>query len=444
MRRWAKRVMAGALVVLAFGAAGLVCQRVGERGRYATSYSTYGAGPDGTRGVYLLARELGARPERWAEDLGRLPERGMLVALGSCDQLMRRELGRVERENLTRWVAEGGVLVVAGVPSYLTRDAFGVALSGDRERCRPTEGLIGMLARAEDRASGRKRTQDDSGRDLDDLPDAFREDPSATYDEVTAQDPLPAAQTAVASGAPLEGMAPIGLRRALDVEVSQNVLGDTMLRLDGPDGRAAGVRVRVGQGFVIALASASPFANRDLRDGGGVLFARLVRAYAPDGPVLFDEYHLGVGQQRGTIRYLRQVGAGAIFVQVLLLIGLALWRAGARFGGVRIDPLPEPGGTASYVDGVATLYEKASDPAGAARIVVRRALARIAAHHHVVTSDPARLMRELEERGRHDAAAAVRDLDSILVSEIGRPPLARLVSEIDARVRRATDERAPT
>lgn len=440
MTKGLRRALIAALVVLGLGAAGLVCQRVGARGRYASSFSSYGAGPEGTRGLYLLAEALGARPRRWAEDLGRLPPGGMLVALGSCDQLMRRELSRVERENLRRWVEGGGVLVVAGVPDYLTEQSMGVALRGDPELCRPSHGLIGMLARAEARSEARKQpTIDGDEPDLEDLPDAIRADPGGAYDDITEQEELPEARLAAAVGAPLTGIEPVGMRRALAIEVADGVAGDTLLRLDGPNGRPAGVRVAVGRGAVVALASASAFTNRDLRAGGGVLFARLVREHAPEGPVLFDEYHLGVGQQRSTMRYLRQIGASALVLQVLVLVAFALWRVGARFGAARSDPAPEPGGTASYVDSVAQLYEKAGDPGGAGRVVVRRALARIAAHHHLGSSDPDRMIERLTERSRHAAAEAVLRLAKHLDEDGGARGLTRLVAQVDALVDEATD-----
>lgn len=441
MRRGLRRAAVGALVVLGIGAMGLVCQRVGERGRYVSSFSTYGAGPDGTRGLYLLAGELGARPERWAEDLGRLPERGMLVALGSCDQLMRRELGRLERESLEAWVRRGGVLVVAGVPDYVQKESMGIELRADEERCRPIRGLIGMLARAEAESREGAEPSDgeprgDAERELEDLPDALAQDPAGTYDEITEREELAEARLAAPVGSPLAGLPPIGMRRALEVELADDVRGDTLLRLDGPDGRPVGARVALGSGAVIALGSASAFTNRDLRDGGGVLFARLVREHAPEGPVLFDEYHLGVGQQRSMMRYLRQIGATAAVLQLLLLVGFALWRAGARFGGTRRDPAADPGGTASYVDGVARLYERSGDPEGAARIVVRRALARIAAHHHLGTSDPDRMIALLAGRSRHAAAEAVLLLAKHLEGDRAAR-LTRITGEVDALVEKA-------
>ncbi len=439
-----RRVLVAAAVVFALGAGGVMCQRVGARGRYASAFSTYGAGPRGTRGLYLLTEELGASPARWAEDLGRLPEGAVLVALGSCDQLMRREVGRIERENLRAWVERGGVLVVAGVPDYLTADELGVELVGDPDECLPSEGLLGMIARAERRnrrehdpdgaeGDGEETGEDeDAPPDLEDIPDALRDDPAGTYDQLTARDSEPEARLAVPVAESLTGIAPVSMRRALRLKVAEDRVAEPLLRLDGPEGEVVGARIALGRGSVIALSSASALANRELRDGGGgVLFARLIRAYAPAGPVLFDEYHLGVGQRRSLMRYLRQVGLGAVVLQILLMVAFVLWRLGARFGGVTRQAPVSPGGTASYVDGVATLYQKAGDPAGAAHILVRRALARVAAHHHLSTSDPARMVELLTRRRREPVADVVAALERLDAEGAGPRGLAQLAAEVD-------------
>jgi hypothetical protein len=209
------------------------------------------------------------------------------------------------------------------------------------------------------------------------------------------------------------------------------------------DGTPAAVRVDIGRGSVIAIASASAFTTRDVREqGGGVLFGRLVETYAPRGPVIFDEYHLGVGQQRSTMRYLRQIGAGAVAVQLLVLALFALWRVGARFGRPRIDPPPEPAGTASYVDGVATLYQRARDPVGAARILFRRALVRIGEHHHLSTTDPKRMIELLERRKRKAAADAVAEIGVFLTTETTSTNIASLAARADALVDAAKDSSA--
>ena len=52
-----------------------------------------------------------------------------------------------------------------------------------------------------------------------------------------------------------------------------------------------------------------------------------LRAMRRAGPVLFDEYHLGVGERRSMMRYLRQAGAMPLVLQLLLVALLLLWRA---------------------------------------------------------------------------------------------------------------------
>lgn len=433
MRRLARRAAIATAVILGLGLSGVMCQRVSARGRYVAAYSTYGSGPEGTRGLYLLAEQIGARPQRWAEDLGRLPEGGgMLVALGACETWMRRDVGRLERENLKAWIEAGGVLLVAGAPDYVRRSDFGVAIDGGCER---SSGLIRML---EEREGGpRKESDGDDEPQLEDLPGMLREEPERAYDEVVDDGDIPMAHGAWPAGEPVIGLPWVGLRQPRGVRFDESRSHHTLLRLDGPEGEPVGVRVDVGEGAVIALGSASMFQNRDLsQQNGGLLFARLVREHAGGGPVLFDEYHLGIGQHRGMMRYLRQAGLGAFIVQLLLLVLFVIWRFGARFGSPRDPAPPEPAGTASYVEGVGTLYAKAKDPVGAAGILVRRALERIAAHHHVDAKGAAPLADTLEARKRKEAAEAVRAI-ATLESEAAAHGLPRFTERLDAELARA-------
>lgn len=428
-----KRIAGAAAVLLFFGLSGFVCQRVGERGRYVGAYSTYGAGPEGTRALWLLASEM-APTRRWAEDLGRLPEGGVLVALGSCDQRMRRPMSRIERERLLSWIEDGGILLVAGVTDYVDREHFGVAMEGRAEECRPQSGLLAMLADDEARDAG----EGDAGpSELDRLPQAFEEDPAGTYDAVTEEEALSPPRFAVGVAEPVAGAPAVGLRRPLRIEVDDDAARQTLLRLDDEEGRPLGVRVDRGSGAIVALASASAFQNRDLAsEQGGVLFARLVRQYAPDGPILFDEYHLGVGERRSMMRYLRQVGAVPLILQLLLVLGFVGWRMGARFGAPQTDPARAPAGTASYVKAVGTLYQKAKDPEGAARVLVRRALEQIAAHHHIDAREPGPLAARLTERHRHDAASAVRELADAEPNKNALAAFAQRVDDLRAKALR--------
>ena len=114
---------ASALCLLATSA--FVCQRVAERGRFASAYSSYGSGPKGARALYLLGERLGARPAALVAGPRGAAEGRMLVALGDCESGMARPLSRYEEQELARWVEEGGVLLVAGVRHYLPEGLAG-------------------------------------------------------------------------------------------------------------------------------------------------------------------------------------------------------------------------------------------------------------------------------------------------------------------------------
>ncbi|HKU39837.1 MAG TPA: DUF4350 domain-containing protein, partial [Polyangiales bacterium] len=129
-----KRVAWGGFALIALLLLVLTLDRVAERGRFASSYSSYGSGPKGSRALYLLVEQLVSPVMRWAQDLARLPARGVLVALGGCDAAMARKVSRYERQELVRWVRAGGVLIVAGAREYLPQ-AFGVQFKTEA-RCR--------------------------------------------------------------------------------------------------------------------------------------------------------------------------------------------------------------------------------------------------------------------------------------------------------------------
>lgn len=435
------RVVAAIVTVVGLGALGLVCQRVAARGRYAAAYSTYGAGPEGARGLFLLADALGARPVRWSEDLARLPPHGMMLALGGCDVMSNREVSHLERETLGRWVEGGGVLVVAGARDYLSDD-LGVSLERAELDCMPN---IGWLRDIERRQRERERRERDGGPGAEPVPsgepDAREPDedpfgvipPDAARDLVQGER-LPAAQWAEPLDL-LAGLPSLPLRQPANVKLAPDAQGTTILALPtGP----AGIVLRRGRGAIVAIASASVLQNREVESGdGAMLFARLVRAYAPRGPVLFDEYHLGVGEQRSLMRYVGQVGGAALALQLLIVIALVLWRHGARLGEPRLAPLPPPAGTASYVSAVGALYGKAKDPAGAIAIVVRHALAQIAAHHHVTATDPAALVKALEERKQPHAVAAVREIVACAQGVKSDAQMVGRARDIDRAVARA-------
>jgi hypothetical protein len=354
---------------------------------------------------------------RWSRDLAGLPPRGLLVALGGCESLQARDVSRYERATLEAWVERGGALFVAGAHEYLWPE-LGVHLWRSPGECSPTLGLVGEIARAEmgdeDASLPPPPDAGTSPSGFEAIPGAFQEDPVGTMEELAEAEELPPPRWATPVAAPLAGMGTVPMRRPASIVVGKDADATTVLRL--PAG-AAGVIVRRGEGAIVVLASASPLQNRELDSAeGGVLFARLLAEVAPEGPVMFDEYHLGVGERRSLTQYLRGIGGGAAALQVLLVLGLVLWRRGTRFGAPRTELPPLPAGTASYVSAIGTLYAKSGDAAGAVGLLARHGLHRVAEHHHLPSSDPAALGKALEERGHEEEARAVAALGAIVAA----------------------------
>ncbi|MEM9192793.1 MAG: hypothetical protein AAGF12_26700 [Myxococcota bacterium] len=246
---------------------------------------------------------------------------------------------------------------------------------------------------------------------------------------------------------PALGLEPIPFRdpgRIFDHPDAPKVEPERWTFLHGVDA-PLGVVVRRGEGLVVVLASASPFQNRDIESSdGGVLFARLLAAFGEDRAVLFDEYHLGVGERQSMTQYFRKLGATSLMLQLLLVLVFFLWRSSTRVGRPRTSEPPTPGGTADYVQATGHLYSKARDPAGAVVRVARHAVGLIARHHRLEPGTAAATARRLEERGRAKEAAAVRFIARIEggAAEVGDRQLVVAMQQIDDLRREATQYRS--
>lgn len=477
------KIAVALLTLLGLGALLGMCGRVSDRGRFALSYSTYAAGPEGARAVFELTRASGYEARRWNEDVAELPSPATLVALGGCDHLQSRPMSRPEREALLRWIEGGGTWIVLGATEVLEADGFGVHLFvADPDRCSEDDGLYGMVLRADRRAREREREARESARDAgapdapssvtpatrptDEASDAGvvlptddaglevvelgtelgdqwdkptpEEDPVEALARTLAGDEGADRQWASAASGPLSGMAPSGFRLPGFIEVDDGVEHEVLAEIAG---KSAVVVVPRGLGRIVVVASGSPFQNRDLLTAEGApLFARLLRLYAR-GPVLFDEYHLGAGEARSTMRYLFQRGAGPLVLHLVVVLAIVLVRSGRRFGAPRKDAPPDVVTTASFVAAIGALFAKVQDPRGILQILARRAFSRIAEHHHLDELDPSQLEKALRERRRERAADAVRDI-ATLAQKADAPSLADATRQLDALTDRAVTDGA--
>ncbi len=393
---------------------GAMCSRVTKRGRYVSAYSTLSAGPGGARGVFELSKRLGYPTSRWSEDLARLPDAGVLIALGGCESAQRRSLTTAEEENLQAFLEGGGILIVAGADHYLDVEQ-GVVLDRDADACPPSAVERALSGTGTDRgdsspAPGAPRRPDD-----DAIPAAFRTDTvSALMEE---EQGLPSAKNAIATHTIVEGVGEIGMRQPALILVDQARDHDVLMTLSG---ERAAVRMPVGDGAIVALSSASMFQNRDLAErGGAILFARLIERLGGEGPVMFDEYHLGLGAQRSLVRYLRELGLAALLVQLLIVLGFVFLRHGRSFGAPLRSAPPAPRGVASYVRSIGKMYARSEDRSAALEVLTTEALHDIARQHRV-DGPLESLASALRRDGETSAAERVEALHALSRNEIAR------------------------
>jgi hypothetical protein len=283
----------GALLTL-----GWAVERVAARGRFAAPYSIHGGGPSGTRALAELLRSEGFRVRPLTHEIAELGA-GTLIAVSGCAAAQLRDLTRLERERLARFVDAGGLLVVVGAFDFIP-EALGIRV-------------------------------------------AERADCLGTPERVSAQ----------AAGAPLAHLLPF----PVDAPATLDALpfADATPLLSSGAG-ALGFTALAGRGRVVVLGIPEALTNRNLALGGGAVTLRLLRAFAPPGPVWFDEFHLGLGERRSLTRYLRDRGLAPSLVQLLLVLVAALGVARLRLLPVRERPAAAP--RSSLALALARLYAR--------------------------------------------------------------------------------------
>jgi len=304
-----------------------------------------------------------------------------------------------------------------------------------------SDGLFALMlrssARAERERLERERATQDAGS-----PDAGTREDDAAAAPVDLVAGSPVAETFDHTMNPMEGeptswaqstsevfrgLPEMALRRRGRIHVEANAESEVLASvLNEP----TAVAIRRGQGHVILLATGSSFQNRDLADyEGAPAFLRLLNHYAPRRRILFDEFHVGAGETRSTMRYMMQLGLSPMLAQLLLVLALFLGAAMQRFGSAQKAVARARITTTTFVAGVGALFSKLGDPNGSLGLLCKRAIRQIAEYHHIDESTPPKLEAALRARKREDVADAVRDIAGLTTKDLvqGTRELDRLV-----------------
>jgi hypothetical protein len=120
VKRAAAWILPGLAVAVLLGGTAWTLVLAYERGRQVSPGSTHRSDHRGARALFLLLEEMGHRPVRWTRPLP--PKGALLVAL-------EPEAAPTERDReLTHWVHEGGMLLLAAGDDNALAGLFGLAL----------------------------------------------------------------------------------------------------------------------------------------------------------------------------------------------------------------------------------------------------------------------------------------------------------------------------
>ncbi len=298
-------LLIGALLALTVG---IVLVFAGEPERESsldTRASTLRTGPDGSKAVYDVLARLGVPTERRRQplfDLNRNPSHRPAV-LAVLDPLLYLEAA--ELEQVARFVRAGGAVVAAGSGGGITRCVGWVTANAAR-----------LL-----RVDSFPVQPPAPGLDLPPVVDYLR--PPGVAGETDA-------------GRRMRG----GDVETDECETLTPIARDTLLRLR--NGRPAALRLRYrGGGSVALVADVGYFRNRTWRMTNAPAFVAplLVPAPTRPGPVVWDEYHQGFGEEGSVtgvlVAWLRSTPIGWALLQLAAVVLVALGVAAVRFGPAR-------------------------------------------------------------------------------------------------------------
>jgi hypothetical protein len=170
-----------------------------------------------------------------------------------------------------------------------------------------------------------------------------------------------------------------------------------------------------GEGQVLLIADPSLWTHRGLvRRDNVLLLYNLARVTSPDGRVFFDEYHHGIRSGGGYWDYLRYRHLHWLVLQLLAVIGVAVWAVGVRLGPARATPPPAHDDAVDYASAVARIYQRAGVQHLVAHHLARDFFENLTRHLHLRrNATPGDILKACERRFGPEAA---RELGGLLAA----------------------------
>ncbi len=375
--------------------------------------SSFNSGATGTQALYTLLSETGRKVIRWQKTTAELPNNGkstpnVFVVIG----VVRKKFTEKETDDLLRWVASGGhlVLIDREPPEALVtttanwqikfepQNPYGIltadpsdqkqmigedaafkpvqptVFTGSVNAVQPSQfaSSIGFERFVEDKVAPERRSGNETGTapppppKIAPTPTEDIEDSDTESGPITQFDAAPAGNRrdlrvskkedqlyVVPSPTPVELDAITGdtiESPSQNAPVIHLASGDKNLLVDAP----------YGEGRITFLADPYIVSNGGISLVDNAQLAINILA-AGDGVVAFDEYHQGYGANKNEfLKFFEGTPIVAMFFQAVVLIGLVFYSQSRRFARPVSEPEPDRLSKLEYVSAMAELQERAS------------------------------------------------------------------------------------
>jgi len=331
--------------------------------------STFFTDPSGARALFLVMQQLLPQAAQWRRPLSFLPPpeisdapSTLIVAEPS------RPLSGDDAEHLERWLQAGGQLILLSTNGWpLQQRAISSSTEQPPAEVQPETFLARYAPSLRWTSAGRMNTARATG-------------PSVPPGEVT-----------------------LGWRRSFaDTSGAKLAAAASNARI--------AVEIPVGQGRILALADPTMASNAALRRSDNAVWLVHVAAAWGNGRILFDEYHHGFAQKRGTAELTQAFLVtpwGWCVLQIAAAGVLYIFAYRRRFGRIREPPIPVRASPLELVDARAGVLQAAAAQGVAADLIVQHLCQELTKARHK-SVDNARLsddLSSLAKDGKPPAAA---------------------------------------
>lgn len=336
-------------------------------GKGLPDFSVLSDEEDGLATAANVLRQLGFRPVALTRPIQHTQHQGLLILIEPEQRTMLGTtpgLSEKDAQGLLSWVAKGNTLVVMTRTSTTLHQQLRVQIVGD-------------------------------GTKLTDERKVYLAEPTEIggYVEPVDRHTVPV--------------------QSLGVEGKDLVQGSAGVPLWHVGDRPGAWLVSHGDGQVLLIADPSLWTHRGLaRQDNVLLLYNIARLAAIDGRVFFDEYHHGIRSGGGYWDYFRYHHLHWLVLQMLAVVGIAVWAVAVRLGPPRPTPPASRTDAVDYAAAVARIYQRAGVQRLLAQHLARDFMDALTRHLHLRrNTTPAEIVKTCKQRL---GAASARNLGDLL------------------------------